>query len=133
MQNIDSSGKTLKDLQKFPDVFTFKIMGENTNQFSADAKKIFDGRNDVNFAENISRTGKYISISVTTEVWTYEELESLYTAVSKLSGNFCKSFNVLPLLSIFCILSPYLLLLCQILCLCLLNFLLPLLILQVLL
>ncbi len=53
MQNIDSSGKTLKDLQKFPDVFTFKIMGENTNQFSADAKKIFDGRNDVNFAENI--------------------------------------------------------------------------------
>ncbi|MDE7033917.1 MAG: DUF493 family protein, partial [Mucispirillum sp.] len=54
MQNIDSSGKTLKDLQKFPDVFTFKIMGENTNQFSADAKKIFDGRNDVNFAENIS-------------------------------------------------------------------------------
>lgn len=86
MQNIDSSGKTLKDLQKFPDVFTFKIMGENTNQFSADAKKIFDGRNDVNFAENISRTGKYISKSVTTEVWTYEELESLYTAVSKLEG-----------------------------------------------
>ncbi len=86
MQNIDSSGKTLKDLQKFPDVFTFKIMGENTNQFSADAKKIFDGRNDVNFAENISRTGKYISISVTTEVWTYEELERLYTAVSKLEG-----------------------------------------------
>ncbi len=86
MQNIDSSGKTLKDLQKFPDVFTFKIMGENTNQFSADAKKIFDGRNDVNFAENISRTGKYISISVTTEVWTYEELEGLYTAVSKLEG-----------------------------------------------
>ena len=61
-------------------------MGENTNQFSADAKKIFDGRNDVNFAENISRTGKYISISVTTEVWTYEELERLYTAVSKLEG-----------------------------------------------
>lgn len=86
MQNIGSSGKTLKDLQKFPDVFTFKIMGENTNQFSADAKKIFDGRNDVNFAENLSRTGKYISISVTTEVWTYEELESLYTAVSKLEG-----------------------------------------------
>ena len=86
MQNIDSSGKTLKDLQKLPDVLTFKIIGENTNQFSANAKKIFDGRNDVNFVENISRTGKYISISATTEVWTYEELESLYTAVSKLEG-----------------------------------------------
>ena len=66
MQNIENNGKTLKDLQKFPDVFTFK--------------------SDVNFAENISRTGKYISISATTEVWTYEELESLYTAISKLEG-----------------------------------------------
>ena len=28
MQNIENNGKTLKDLQKFPDVFTFKIMGE---------------------------------------------------------------------------------------------------------
>ena len=27
MQNIENNGKTLKDLQKFPDVFTFKIMG----------------------------------------------------------------------------------------------------------
>lgn len=82
MQNIENNGKTLKDLQKFPDVFTFKIMGENTNNFLADARKVFDGRSDVNFAENISRTGKYISISATTEVWTYEELESLYTAIS---------------------------------------------------
>lgn len=86
MQNIDNNGKTFKDLQKFPDVFTFKIMGENTNQFSADARKIFDGRSDVIFSENISKTGKYISISATTEVWTYEELESLYTAISKLEG-----------------------------------------------
>ena len=45
MQNIENNGKTLKDLQKFPDLFTFKIMGDNTNQFSADARKIFDGRN----------------------------------------------------------------------------------------
>ena len=30
MQNIENNGKTLKDLQKFPDVFTFKIvMGDN--------------------------------------------------------------------------------------------------------
>ena len=28
MQNIENNGKTLKDLQKFPDVFTFKIMGK---------------------------------------------------------------------------------------------------------
>ena len=53
MQNIENNGKTLKDLQKFPDVFTFKIMGENTNNFLADARKVFDGRSDVNFAENI--------------------------------------------------------------------------------
>lgn len=85
MQNIES-GKTLKDLQKFPDKFTFKIMGDNTNQFYADVRKIFDGKNDVIFSDNTSRTGKYISISVTLEVFTYEELESLYTAISKLEG-----------------------------------------------
>lgn len=85
MQNIES-GKTLKNLQKFPDKFTFKIMGDNTNQFYADVRKIFDGKNDVIFSDNISRTGKYISISVTLEVFTYEELESLYTAISKLEG-----------------------------------------------
>lgn len=85
MQNIEN-GKTLKDLQKFPDMFTFKIVGKNTNEFLADTRKIFDGRNDVIFAENSSKTGKYVSISATTEVWTYEELESLYTAISKLDG-----------------------------------------------
>lgn len=85
MQNIEN-GKTLKELQKFPEVFIFKIMGDNTNKFVADVRKIFDGRNDVIFAENISRTGKYISISVTTEVWTYEELENLYINISKVDG-----------------------------------------------
>lgn len=85
MQNIEN-GKTMKDLQKFPDKFTFKIMGDNTNQFYADVRKIFDGKEDVIFSDNLSRTGKYISISVTLEVFTYEELESLYTAVSKLAG-----------------------------------------------
>lgn len=85
MQNIEN-GKTMKDLQKFPDKFTFKIMGDNTNQFYADVRKIFDDKEDVIFSDNLSRTGKYISISVTLEVFTYEELESLYTAVSKLAG-----------------------------------------------
>lgn len=85
MQNIEN-GKTLKDLQKFPDNFTFKIMGDNTNRFSADVRRIFDGRSDVIFTENVSRTGKYVSISASTEVWTYEELENLYTAISKLEN-----------------------------------------------
>lgn len=85
MQNIES-GKTLKDLQKFPDKFTFKIMGDNTNKFSADVRKIFDNKEDVIFSDNVSRTGKYISISATLEVYSYDELESLYIAISKVEG-----------------------------------------------
>lgn len=85
MQNIES-GKTIKDLQEFPCMFTFKIMGDNTNQFTADVSKIFDGKKDVIFSDNVSKTGKYISISVTLEVATYEELESYYNAISKLEG-----------------------------------------------
>ena len=49
MQNIEN-GKTLKDLQKFPEVFTFKIVGDNNNRFSADVRKIFGGRSDVTFS-----------------------------------------------------------------------------------
>lgn len=85
MQNIES-GKTLKDLQKFPDKFTFKIMGDNTNKFAADVRKIFDNKEDVIFSDNVSRTGKYISISATLEVYSYGELESLYIAISKVEG-----------------------------------------------
>lgn len=85
MQNIES-GKTMKDLQKFPDKFTFKIMGDNTNQFSADVRKIFDNREDVIFSENISKTGKYISISVSLVLFNYEELENYYKAISQVEG-----------------------------------------------
>lgn len=85
MQNIES-GKTLKELQKFHDKFTFKIMGDNTNQFVADVRKIFDNKEDVIFSDNVSRTGKYISISATLEVFSYEELEALYTEISKVEG-----------------------------------------------
>lgn len=85
MQNIES-GKTLKELQKFPDKFTFKIMGDNTNQFVADVRKIFDNKEDVIFSDNVSRTGKYISISATLEVFSYEELEALYTEIRKVEG-----------------------------------------------
>ena len=45
MQNIES-GKTLKDLQKFPNKFTFKIMGDNTNQFYADVQMVFQTPQD---------------------------------------------------------------------------------------
>ncbi len=84
MQNI--KGQTFKDLQKFPDMFTFKAVGENSNKFSADIRKVFDGRDDVIFSENMSKTGKYISISITTEVWTFEELESLYKGINQVEG-----------------------------------------------
>lgn len=86
MQDMKNDGKTLKDLQKFPDMFTFKIIGENSHKFAADARKIFDDRDDVSFTENSSRTGKYLSLSVTTEVWRYEELEALYKAINSLEG-----------------------------------------------
>ena len=86
MQNVGSAGATLKELQKFPEKFTFKIVGDNTEKFIACAKQIFDDRIDTVFTENVSSAGKYISISATTEVWRYEELEAIYTAINKLEG-----------------------------------------------
>ena len=81
-----NNGKSLRELQEFPAVFTFKIVGTNTNKFVADVRRIFDGREDVQFSDNLSKSEKYISISATTEVWKYEDLESLYKEISILEG-----------------------------------------------
>lgn len=77
---------SLKELQKFPDNFLFKIVGDNNEKFIASVHQVFDSQADASFSEKVSGGGKYISISVRTELWKYEELEELYKKISKLEG-----------------------------------------------
>jgi len=82
---------TLKDLQKFPTIFTFKIIGDNKDYFIDGCTAIFDLTDrEVSIQTKISSSKKYISFSITTIIHTYDELESFYNSISKVKGvNFC--------------------------------------------
>lgn len=77
----------LKELQKFPAIFTFKIVLEAGEHFKKSLKKIFDlSDREVTISEKESTGGKYTSFSVTTIVLEYEELEKFYNEISRLDG-----------------------------------------------
>ncbi len=78
---------TMKDLQEFPAVYTFKVVGEKSEQFEKDLKSLFNEEEKaVNYATKDSSGGKYISYSVTTVVMDYEELEATYAGIKELKN-----------------------------------------------
>lgn len=81
----------LKDLQQFPTIFTFKIIGDNKDYFIDGCNAIFDlDDREVSVQTKNSSGKKYISFSITTIIHTYEELEGFYNSISKVKGvNFC--------------------------------------------
>ncbi len=81
----------LKELQEFPTIFTFKIIGVNNDAFLDGCKKVFDlPDREVTTTVIEGATSKYISLSVTTILLTFEELEGIYKAIEKVEGvKFC--------------------------------------------
>lgn len=78
---------SIKELQEFPSIFTFKIVLEAGEEFKEPLLKIFDLKDrEVNISEKSSSKGKYSSFSITTIVMDYEELESFYKNISSLQG-----------------------------------------------
>lgn len=77
---------TMKELQKFPVIFTFKIIGDATEDFTKSVHSIFGKKDDATFIERESGKGNYLSISVTAEIKDYEELEHYYTKIGKIDG-----------------------------------------------
>jgi putative lipoic acid-binding regulatory protein len=76
----------LKEHLEFPLDFTFKIVGDKTEQFDFDVKEVFSDYPEKTIAPKISSNGAYISYSVTVYLESYEALESLYTRISTLNG-----------------------------------------------
>lgn len=81
-----SNCPTMKELQKFPVIFTFKIIGDTGLDFSKSVYALFGNKEGASFIERPSGQGKYTSISVTAEIDDYEEMEYFYTEISKLNG-----------------------------------------------
>ncbi|MDR2883862.1 MAG: DUF493 domain-containing protein [Deferribacteraceae bacterium] len=76
----------IKDYIEFPVIYTFKIVGDNEPKFITAIKGIFSGYEGAEFVINLSSGAKYASISATTEIKNYEELESVYKQIAATEG-----------------------------------------------
>jgi len=77
---------TMKEMIEFPTIFTFKAMGENSEDFKKDIKEIFIRHETAMITENISTKGTYTSISITVEVEDFDELQNIYTKIKETKG-----------------------------------------------
>jgi len=76
----------MKELMEFPVIYTFKAMGTNDRKFVNDIKRVFDSKTIDSLIEKPSSKGTYISVSVTTEVADYEELQQIYMSIKNVAG-----------------------------------------------
>ncbi len=77
----------IKDLQHFPAIFTFKIVGNSGDEFKNAMRDLFNlSGKEFHIKEKESSGGKYTSFSVTTLITDYEELEKIYKEISLLNG-----------------------------------------------
>ena len=72
----------MKDLIKFPTLYTFKIVGKNSETFKISVKKLFF---EIDIPEpKKSRDENFVSFTVTVMVKSYEELEKIYKTISQI-------------------------------------------------
>lgn len=76
----------IKEILEFPVMYTFKAMGENSQDFISCVKEIFIDKQVDSFTEKPSSKGNYIAVSITCEVIDYDELESLYSSIMNVRG-----------------------------------------------
>ncbi len=70
-----------KQLLEFPCSFPIKVMGLNTEAFSAAVTAIFDARvsrDQIHYTRRLSSSNKYLSITVTFVAQSKEQLDTIY-------------------------------------------------------
>lgn len=76
----------MEEMLTFPLIYTFKAMGENSDDFVGGVKSVFESKLIHDFKEIKSSKGTYTSVSVTVEVNTYDELHNIYTQIKEVKG-----------------------------------------------
>lgn len=76
----------MKDMMEFPVIYTFKAMGTNSDEFINDVRNVFKSKEVESFTKQPSSKGNYISVSITTEISTFDELQNTYKAIKKIKG-----------------------------------------------
>ncbi|MEZ5661875.1 MAG: DUF493 domain-containing protein [Burkholderiaceae bacterium] len=86
--NADLTGAfdRLEKLMSFPTRFPIKVMGERHERFSAAiaalVRRHVPGFDPDTLTEAVSRKGTYVSLTITVEVDSREQLQSLYEALA---------------------------------------------------
>jgi hypothetical protein len=71
------------DLMEFPSIYTFKIIGKDTDIFRKDVNSLKTDDRNWEQSERKSRNSKYVSFSLTTVVENSDELKLFYESISK--------------------------------------------------
>ncbi len=77
---------SIKDLLEFPVDYSYKIIGENTDDFLEDALNIFREKGEFRHEVKISKNGSFKSITVYVKLENSDELEFFYGKIKELKG-----------------------------------------------
>ncbi|WP_022852128.1 HP0495 family protein [Limisalsivibrio acetivorans] len=70
----------------YPAEYSYKMVGDDTKKFRDSVKAVFMMKKVKDMSERPSSKGNYVSITVTVEVGSYEELRSFYEMISRIEG-----------------------------------------------
>jgi len=76
----------MKDMIDFPVIYTYKAMGENSDEFISEVEKAFESKNVESLIKTPSKKGNYVSVSVTVELKNYDELKHYYHSIKNIKG-----------------------------------------------
>jgi len=71
---------------EYPVIYTYKMVGEDSEEFRTQAKNCFAMKEIHNESEKGSSSGKYVSISITVEVSNYNEMQTIYGRIKDIKG-----------------------------------------------
>ena len=74
------------DEMEFPAEHVFKIVGNNDEIFRSGVEHVFAMEKIVSKKENLSRSGNYVSISVTANVADKDHLLDFYSRIKQIDG-----------------------------------------------
>lgn len=72
------------ELMEFPSIYTFKIIGKNSETFKDDVQNIKTGDREWEQSRSLSKSENYISFRLTTVIEDPDELENFYKSISKI-------------------------------------------------
>ncbi|MGA1847197.1 DUF493 domain-containing protein [Deferribacter abyssi] len=82
MKNV--SKEKIKELIEFPVIYTFKVIGMNSDNFVSSVEAIFSQKEILSLKREKSRSNKYISYTIVIEILNEEELIAYYEKIKNI-------------------------------------------------